>query len=1144
MPKTIIDIIKKIKTPTDVIDINWIRDIQFSQFEEFTFGLQIKEIIEEYIITRDISQNIVDFLFSFLEHIKASGEKKVNKKINFFLRGEYGTGKTHFLTFLSLLLLNDDKIQELFRKNHDINSNIIHYSMELRKRFSNDLLICPIKLTDFDSDTKLIEIIRYSLQELACKKYNDDGIRLFSIYNTIDWIKNETSPEIRNLVLNNLDRNTKNQITEDISVLNTLEFEELIEIQNNLIRSFEEITKLKFATKMENRSLSEVIKNSSLIDKHKVKHILIILDELSQWWGSKPEIDLINQIHGIVEDFCSELELNISLIVSYQRKLQSKDYITLKERLKNVWTVEASEFKDIVPRRCLNQSLLDLHEIEEIALSFARQITTDLKIPEQVLNKYIFIDENIEKRNNKEGLFRYFKLFYPFHPTVFIPEIWGEIGKYSTEMRGGMNIIVELLKKNKNNNYEDLIGPSDVISEILRDIFEENQEFSLFYNTVRSTLDLAENSLGLKILALLFIFKDGLSIEEFNLLFLKDISSDIKSFYDKLIDSNISHLNYESTSKKYLLSFESVINIDTHINNIEKLLDYNVVLNYLQFELNKGDYSSYIVNDYGDLIEKFNYSLIQNTFLNSANLNDYEDLITEDLEKNEEFLRHYIDDFYNVANRFIDTSIPDGFTYYFKPKLQDIREFIENKFKDNIKIIFAYTNNDIGGIEHQNYNLFSIIKFNLIFDILTTVLKVSGDKLKTAINPFDDVFTEFHEKYQNNHNLNIINIDRFREPLRKFHQICINNLSKISAELADRKDKIPKIDEDFFLQFRTLFRYYYNGEEFETYEDAIRKFERENFSFRLDSIDKKYFNTPRINNLLLCLREFDEYKAPNKTQKDTLGFYTKLGFLKKISGDKYKVALDFDKEYIKPIKKLILDKLDDNPKEIRHVLIDLRHSKYGLNFEYILISILALYAGGFIKIMKSDKKDSLKVFPKSDRDKNSFCKTINSLNNLSKRGFYIKIGDQIPSDDWGELLSFLQFLKELNIFPELNKFTFDSYRSLHNINIERTIFNAFKELNLSKTQLIQGNIENFINTIGFEDEILEKIKFQEEIETLNNFIKKLTLSENLFQITEYLKDFNITQYEELANWLEFFTNKEKFKKLMAIRKLLKQILGK
>jgi len=1141
MVKTIKDIIKKIKTPTDVIDINWIRDIQYSKFEDFTFGLQIEEIIEEYIITRDISQNIVEFLSSFLKHIKAPQEKKVNKKINFFLRGEYGTGKTHFLTFLSLLLLNDDKIQELFRKNQDVNSSIIHYSMELRKIFKNDLLICPIKLTDFDSDTKLIKIIRYSLQELACKKYNDDEIRLFSIYKTINWIKNETSPEIRNLVLNNLDRHTKNQINED---LNTLEFEELIEIQDKLISTYEEMTKLEFATDMENRSLSEVIKNSSLTEKHKVKHVLIILDELSQWWGSKPEIDLINQLHGIVEDFNSELELNISLIVSYQRRLQSKDYITLKERLQKVWTVEVSEFKDIVPRRCLDQSSLDLREIEAVALSMARKITTNLQIHEQNLNKYIFIDDTIEMRNVKEGVYKYFKMFYPFHPAVFIPEIWGEIGKYSTEMRGGMNIIVKLLKKNQNNNYENLIGPSDVISEILPDIFDENQEFSLFYNTVRNTLDLAENSLGLKILALLFIFKDGLSIEEFNLLFLKNISSDIKSFYDKLIDSNISHLNYESTSKKYLLSFESVINIDTHINNIENLLDYDVVLNYLQFELNKGDYSPYIVNDYGDLIEKFNYSLMQNTFLNSTNLNDYEDLITKDLENNKDFLSNYIDVFYNVANRFIDTSIPDGFTYYFKPKLQNIREFIKNKFKDNIKIIFAYTNDDIGGIEYQNYNLFSIIKLNLIIDILNTVINVSGDKLKTAINPFDDVFAEFHEKYQNEYNLNIINIDRFREPLHKFHQICINNLSKTSAELADRREKIPTIDEDFFLQFRTLFHYYYNGEELETYEAAIDKFERENFPARLLKKKKKFCNTPRINNLLLCLREFDEYKAPNKTQKDTLGFYAKLGFLKKIPGDKYKVELDFDKEYIKPIKKLILDKLNDDPKEIRSVLIDLRHSEYGLNFEYILISILALYAGGFIKIIKATKADPLKVFPKTDSEKNSFCKTINSLNNLSKSGFYIKIGDQIPSKDWDVLLSFLKFLKELNIFPKLNKFTFDSYRSLHNVNIERTIFNLFKELNLSKIQLIRGNIENFNNTIGFEDEILETFTFQEEIETLTNFIKKLILSENLLQITEYLKDFDLTQNEKLGNLLDFFTNKEKFRKLMAIRKLLKQILGK
>ncbi len=78
-------------------------------------------------------------------------------------------------------------------------------------------------LSDFDSDIKLAEIIRFNLQEIASKKLNDADIRIFSIYDTIEWFKEKLSPEIRDIILVDLDRNTRGYINKDLNELKELE---------------------------------------------------------------------------------------------------------------------------------------------------------------------------------------------------------------------------------------------------------------------------------------------------------------------------------------------------------------------------------------------------------------------------------------------------------------------------------------------------------------------------------------------------------------------------------------------------------------------------------------------------------------------------------------------------------------------------------------------------------------------------------------------------------------------------------------------------------------------------------------------------------------------------------------------------------
>lgn len=1139
--KTIEDIVKEIKKPTDIIYINWINDIQYKKFDELEYKEHIIEVISEYIITNDVFTKLKEFLTSLIDRIEARDEQKIDIKICFGLRGEYGTGKTHFLTFLSLLLISNEEILDLVEKR--LNSEerlqeLKELAKKLREKLGDSFIICPIKLTEYDNNIRLIEIIKYRIQEIAILKYKDKDFRLVSVYNVIKWFKQELDQQFRDLILGDLDKITRETIEQDSKELSQLDLEELTDIQSKLINAYEERSKQKFSASMENVALTDVIKESQLYEKHKVTNFLIIIDELSQWWGSKHETDLINQLHGLVENFKNEKKINISFIISYQKPYSSKEFITLKERFNSQWVLQASEFKDIVPKRCLNQDKLDHDEIEKIAFDFSRLIGR-LKISEQIIQRFIFFHDDINKefKTTKEGLMEYFQLYYPFHPTVFLPEIWQLIGINSTQMRGGMNIVKELLERNIYRKMNEIILVNEEIYEIIDEILQSNINLSLAVRRIKHELKIDETSLKFKIILLLITFMDeGLMIEEMNLLLLTDVKQIMEDLYQELIRSKISVVVFESSSKKYRISFESEINIDTTINNIGELINNDNVLNYLQAKANYGEEKT-DKNKFafyrGAKVEKFNYFFIKHMFLNSDNQKEIESEITQLLETRKLSLENHIYITEPIKN-FIETNIPDGYMIFFKPSFQKVKNFIDNISNTYKNIIFAYCVKDLKDLEFKNYNLYTIIKLNLIFEILKTILNSSASN-------FDETFQDFENIFQENYSINFSIITEFRKPLEDFYVLCEKYSSKMSLEIDERAKSIPAMDEDFFDQFKQLYNYKFIDNEFDDYSEVILDFIAKVFPNQLDDLD--FFNSTTVNHILSCLREFDDYTPSSNSQQKTLESYRSIGILEKASKKLYRVKLNFSNEDLVPINNLILNKLHDDPVKIRDILLDLRHSSYGLNMEYCLLSIVALFVEGLIKLLKINRGNFVQ-YPSTEKEWGSFCKKIAQLNNLAKENFYFQKGDLIPDNDWIKIIDFLIFLKELNIFNELKKLDIKPYKKIHNGNSERKILESITALSLSKMQIIQGNIDLFINTIEIDEKIVENLKILDNFTTLENLLKELLEQHDISSIADILRNIQINQWNNMKAYISFFDKQKNHNKLIKLYKNLIVILGK
>lgn len=63
-----------------------------------------QEMVEKFVI----SPNLKEDLLEFLEYLKGN---KPEKNISVDVIGNYGTGKSHLLTFLSLILSNPEMVQ-------------------------------------------------------------------------------------------------------------------------------------------------------------------------------------------------------------------------------------------------------------------------------------------------------------------------------------------------------------------------------------------------------------------------------------------------------------------------------------------------------------------------------------------------------------------------------------------------------------------------------------------------------------------------------------------------------------------------------------------------------------------------------------------------------------------------------------------------------------------------------------------------------------------------------------------------------------------------------------------------------------------------------------------------------------------------
>lgn len=105
--------------------------------------VNVKQELEEYVVTRELSKHFSDFFASYKKGINGQTDK-----MGVWISGFFGSGKSHFLKILSYLLANREvagkKAVDYFVEDHKIVDPMVLADMKLAASTPTDVVLFNI----------------------------------------------------------------------------------------------------------------------------------------------------------------------------------------------------------------------------------------------------------------------------------------------------------------------------------------------------------------------------------------------------------------------------------------------------------------------------------------------------------------------------------------------------------------------------------------------------------------------------------------------------------------------------------------------------------------------------------------------------------------------------------------------------------------------------------------------------------------------------------------------------------------------------------------------------------------------------------------------------------------------------------------
>ena len=477
----------------------------------------IKQELEEYVVTDELNKHIDTFFESYKEGIIGNTDKN-----GVWISGFFGSGKSHFLKILSYLLENKSIDGKNAIKYFDDKGlgNFTLANMKLAEDVSTDVILFNID-SKSDSDSK-------SNKDAIVNVFNKVFNEMQGFCGSMPWVADLERQMVKDGVYDEFKK-----VFEEISGNSWVEAREdfyyeedsIIEALSKTTKMSEEAARNWYTKAEENYSLS-IEKFAKKVkeyceSKGKNHHVTFLVDEIGQYIGDNTQLML--NLQTVVEDLGTMCRGKCWIIVTSQEgldeftKVKGNDFSKIQGRFNTRLSLSSANVDEVIKKRILakkDSSLSHLKALYEQKESIIKNLLTFNNAAEMKLYK------------NSED----FAEVYPFIPYQFnlLQATFNGIREHGAS------------GKSLSKGERSLLGAyQQVAIQYMNKDTNILIPFSAFYSTIETFLDSSIRSViihaekndnldefDVEVLKLLFLIK-----------YVKEIKSNIENLSTLLVDN-------------------------------------------------------------------------------------------------------------------------------------------------------------------------------------------------------------------------------------------------------------------------------------------------------------------------------------------------------------------------------------------------------------------------------------------------------------------------------------------------------------------------------------------------------------------------------------------------------------------------------
>lgn len=538
----------------------------------------VKQELEEYVVTRELQKHFSDFFASYKNGIAGNTDK-----MGVWISGFFGSGKSHFLKILSYLLENrvvdGKKAIDYFIEDNKINDEMVLADMKLAATVPSDVILFNIDSKSGMADTQnnkeailsvFLKVFNQHLGFYGANPFIADLEKNLTEEDKFEEFK-KTFAEIRGKEW--IDSRHQFRFIQDYVC------KALVQINYMSMEAAKNLCEESTGTYNIDVTMFANMVKKYIDKKGNNHHVIFLVDEIGQYIGDDSKLML--NLQTVVEDLSSACGGKAWVVVTSQQDIDSitktkgNDFSKIQGRFDTRLSLSSANVDEVIRKRILEKTESGR---QTLGLLYDEKDT--------IIKNLIIFNDGIEKKlySGREN----FAAVYPFVPYQFnllasvltSIRIHGASGKHLAEGERSMLALFKESAMKIKEQSEGTIVPFNLFYDALEQFLDHNHKGVIIraYDNEYLNPERADECFDVNVLKTLFMIKNVkevfANVENITSLMVSNIDNDRIVLKDK-VEESLKRLVRQTLVQKngevyvFLTNEEQEINREIESQNVE-----------------------------------------------------------------------------------------------------------------------------------------------------------------------------------------------------------------------------------------------------------------------------------------------------------------------------------------------------------------------------------------------------------------------------------------------------------------------------------------------------------------------------------------------------------------------------------------------